>query len=65
MSGDGAKLNVKVVYTEGTQNATLNLKSEGAKDVIIKVSWDGFSPAAISTLKALYSEDPEAGAAYR
>ena len=65
MSGDGAKLNVKVVYTEGTQNATLTLKSEGAKDVIIKVSWEGFSPAAISTLKALYSEDPEAGATYR
>ena len=65
MSGDGAKLNVKVVYTEGSQNATLTLKSEGAKDVIIKVSWDGFSPAAISTLKALYSEDPEAGATYR
>ena len=65
MSGDGAKLNVKVVYTEGTQNATLTLKSEGAKDVIIKVSWDGFSPAAISTLKALYSENPEAGTTYR
>ena len=65
MSGDGAKLNVKVVYTEGTQNATLTLKSEGAKDVVIKVSWEGFSPAAISTLKTLYSEDPEAGATYR
>lgn len=65
MSGDGAKLNVKVVYTEGTQNATLTLKSKGAKDVVIKVSWEGFSPAAISTLKALYSEDPEAGATYR
>lgn len=65
MSGDGAKLNVKVVYTEGTQNATLTLKSKGAKDVVIKVSWEGFSPAAISTLKALYSENPEAGTTYR
>ena len=65
MSGDGAKLNVKVVYTEGTQNATLTLKSEGATDVVIKLSWEGVSPTAISTLKALYSENPEGAITYR
>ena len=57
MSGDGATLHVHVAYTEGSQKATLTLKSDGAKDVVINVSWNGFKPADISSLKALYSEN--------
>lgn len=65
MSGDGATLHVHVAYTEGSQKATLTLKSDGAKDVVINVSWNGFKPADISSLKALYSEDVESYLTYR
>ena len=65
MSGDGATLNVHVAYTEGNQKATLTLKSDGAKDVVINVSWEGFKPTDISSLKALYSEDVESYLTYR
>lgn len=65
MSGDGAQLNINVAYTEGTQNAVLTLKSEGAADAQIKISWTGYTIPEIKTLKALYSEDPEQGLVYR
>lgn len=65
MSGDGAQLNINVAYTEGTQNAVLTLKSEGAADAQIKISWTGYTVPEIKTLKALYSEDPEQGLVYR
>lgn len=65
MSGDGAQLNINVAYTEGTQNAVLTLKSEGAADAQIKISWTGYAIPEIKTLKALYSEDPEQGLVYR
>ena len=65
MSGDGAQLNINVVYTEGAQNAVLTLKSEGAADAQIKISWTGYAVPEIKTLKALYSEDPEQGLVYR
>lgn len=65
MSGDGAQLNINVAYTEGTQNAVLTLKSEGAADARIKISWTGYTIPEIKTLKALYSEDPEQGLVYR
>lgn len=65
MSGDGAQLNINVAYTEGTQNAVLTLKSEGAADAQIKISWTGYAVPEIKTLKALYSEDPEQGLVYR
>lgn len=65
MSGDGAQLNINVAYTEGTQNAVLTLKSEGAADAQIKISWTGYAIPEIKTLKALYSEDSEQGLVYR
>lgn len=65
MSGDGAQLNINVACTEGTQNAVLTLKSEGAADAQIKISWTGYAIPEIKTLKALYSEDPEQGLVYR
>lgn len=65
MSGDGATLHVHVAYTEGSQKATLTLKSDGAKDVVINVSWNGFKPADISSLKALYSENVDDYLTYR
>lgn len=65
MSGDGAQLNINVAYTEGAQNAVLTLKSEGAADAQIKISWTGYTIPEIKTLKALYSEDPEQGLVYR
>lgn len=64
MSGDGAQLKINVAYTEGTQNAVLTLKSEGAADSQIKISWTGYTVPEIKTLKALYSEDPEQGLTY-
>lgn len=65
MSGDGAKLNVHVVYTEGEQNATLTLKGEGVDDIVINLSWEAYSPNNISTIKQLYSENEEDGLTYR
>lgn len=65
MSGDGAQLKINVACTEGTQNAVLTLKSEGAADAQIKISWTGYAIPEIKTLKALYSEDPEQGLVYR
>lgn len=65
MSGDGAKLNVHVVYTEGEQNATLTLKGEGVDDIVINLSWEAYSPYNISTIKQLYSENEEDGLTYR
>lgn len=65
MSGDGAQLKIKVACTEGAQNAVLTLKSEGAADSQIKISWTGYTVPEIKTLKALYSEDPEQGLVYR
>lgn len=65
MSGDGATLHVHVAYIEGNQKATLTLKSDGAKDVVINVSWNGFKPADISSLKALYSENVDDYLTYR
>lgn len=65
MSGDGAQLNINVACTEGAQNAVLTLKSEGAADAQIKISWTGYTIPEIKTLKALYSEDPEQGLVYR
>ena len=65
MSGDGAALNVKVAYTDGEQNATVTLKSEGAADQKINISWTGYTVPEIKTIKALYGEDPEAGQSYR
>lgn len=43
MSADGAELKIKVTYTDGEQHAVLTLKSEGADDVQIKLSWTGYS----------------------
>lgn len=65
MSGDGAQLKINVACTEGAQNAVLTLKSEGAADAQIKISWMGYTVPEIKTLKALYSEDPEQGLVYR
>lgn len=65
MSSQGAKLNIKVNYTEGEQFATVTLKSDGAEDKQIKISWTGYTIPEIKTIKALYSEDPEAGLSYR
>lgn len=65
MSGDGAQLKINVACTEGAQNAVLTLKSEGAADSQIKISWTGYTVPEIKTLKALYSEDPEQGLVYR
>lgn len=64
MSG-GAELKIKVTYTDGEQHAVLTLKSEGADDVQIKLSWTGYSIPEISSIKALYDEDPEAGMTYK
>lgn len=65
MSAGGAELKIKVTYTDGEQHATLILKSEGAEDVQIKLSWTGNSIPEIASIKALYSEDPEAGMTYK
>lgn len=65
MSGYGAQLKINVSCTEGAQNAVLTLKSEGAADAQIKISWTGYTVPEIKTLKALYSEDPEQGLVYR
>ncbi len=65
MSGDGAKLALHVTYTEGEQDATVTLQSEGAADVVLHVTWTGYTVPEIATIKALYSEDPEAGLTYR
>lgn len=65
MSGDGAQLKINVACTEDAQNAVLTLKSEGAADAQIKISWTGYTIPEIKTLKALYSEDPEQGLVYR
>lgn len=65
MSAGGAELKIKVTYTDGEQHATLILKSEGAEDVQIKLSWTGYSIPEIASIKALYSEDPEAGMTYK
>lgn len=65
MSADGAELKIKVTYTDGEQHAVLTLKSEGADDVQIKLSWTGYSIPEISSIKALYDEDPEAGMTYK
>ncbi len=65
MSGDGAKLKINVAYTDGEQNATVTLKSEGAADQQIKISWTGYTIPEVKTIKELYSKDPEAGEAYR
>lgn len=65
MSAGGAELKIKVTYTDGEQHATLILKSEGADDVQIKLSWTGNSIPEIASIKALYSEDPEAGMTYK
>lgn len=65
MSAGGAELKIKVTYTDGEQHAVLTLKSEGADDVQIKLSWTGYSIPEISSIKALYDEDPEAGMTYK
>ena len=65
MSGDGAKLKINVAYTDGEQNATITLKSEGAADQQIKISWTGYTVSEVKTIKELYSKDPEAGEVYR
>ncbi len=65
MSGDGAKFNVTIKYTEGEGSATLTLKSEDADDATVKVSWSGFKPTEISTIKAIYAEDPDQYLTYR
>ena len=65
MSAGGAELKIKVTYTAGEQHAVLTLKSEGADDVQIKLSWTGYSIPEISSIKALYDEDPEAGMTYK
>ena len=65
MSGDGAALNIKVNYADGEQNATVTLKSEGAADQQIKISWTGYTVPEVKTIKELYSKDPEAGQVYR
>lgn len=65
MSGDGARLALHVTYTEGDQDATVTLQSEGATDVVLHVTWTGYTVPEISTIKALYSEDPEGGLTYR
>ena len=65
MSGDGAKLKISVAYTDGEQNAIVTLKSEGAADQQIKISWTGYTIPEVKTIKELYSKDPEAGEVYR
>lgn len=65
MSAGGAELKIKVTYTDGEQHAVLTLKSEGADDVQIKLSWTGYSIPEIGSIKALYDEDPEAGMTYK
>lgn len=65
MGGDGAKFTVRVKCSEGAHNAVLTLKSEGAEDARINVSWTGFTVPEVSTIKALYGEDPEGGLTYR
>lgn len=65
MSGDGAKLNIKVLYTEGEQKATVTLKSEGTKDMTLNISWNGFKAQDVATLKALYDENPDDYLTYR
>lgn len=65
MSADGAELKIKVTYTDGEQHAVLTMKSEGADDVQIKLSWTGYSIPEIGSIKALYAEDPEAGMTYK
>lgn len=65
MSAGGAELKIKVTYTDGEQHAVLTLKSEGADDVQIKLSWTGYSIPEISSIKALYDENPEAGMTYK
>lgn len=65
MSGDGAKLALHVAYTEGDQDATVTLHSEGADDVTLHVTWTGYTVPEIATIKALYSEDSEGGLTYR
>ena len=65
MSGDGAKFDVSIKYTEGEHNAVLTLQSDGAADAQVKVNWTGCTIPEVSTIKALYSENPEAGLTYR
>lgn len=65
MSEDGAKLSVHVAYTDGDQNATITLQSEGAADLNLNVTWTGYTIPEVSTIKALYSEEPEEGLTYR
>ncbi len=65
MGADGAALNIKVTYTEGAQNATVTLKTEGAEDITLKLSWTGVSIPEIENIKQLYSKDPDAGLSYR
>lgn len=65
MSADGAKFDVNVKYTAGEHNAVITLQSEGAADAQVKVSWTGYTVPEIATIKALYSEDPDAGLTYR
>lgn len=64
MSGDGAKVSVKVKYAEGDNAETITLKSEGAKDAVANVSWKGYTVPTIATLKELYDKDPELGEVY-
>lgn len=65
MSGDGAKLNIKVKCTEGEQNATVTLKSDGAQDVVIKLSWEAYTIPEVASIKALYGSDIEEGMNYK
>ncbi len=64
-SGDGAKLNIRIKYTEGEQKETITLKSEGVKDVVINVSWTGCRVNDIASIDALYKENPDDGLTYR
>ena len=65
MSGDGAKFDVNIKYSEGEHNAVITLQSDGAADAQVKVNWTGYTIPEISTIKALYSENPEEGLTYR
>lgn len=65
MSDAGVELKIKVTFTEGEQNATIILKSEGAEDITLKLSWTGITIPKIATVKELYSKDPEGGEVYK
>lgn len=65
MGADGASLKIKVKYTEGNQNQTVTLKSEGAEDITLKLSWTGNTIPEVATIKELYEKDPELGQNYK